>query len=88
MTVRISGFEFDYVDYDERADVLYLSIGKPRPPAREEVTPDGHLVRYDEEGRLSGITLVNAKWLIERDGQIAFPVRIDVAAKDIAPALA
>jgi hypothetical protein len=32
VTVRISGFEFDYVDYDERADVLYLSIGKPRLP--------------------------------------------------------
>jgi hypothetical protein len=51
------------------------------------VTPDGHHVRYDEYGKLSGITLVNAKWLIEHEGQIAFPVRIDVAAQDIAPAL-
>jgi uncharacterized protein YuzE len=88
VTVRISGFEFDYVDYDERADVLYLSIGEPRPPAREEVTSDGHLIRYDEDGSLSGITLVNAKWLIERDGQIAFPVRLDLNAQDIAAALA
>jgi uncharacterized protein YuzE len=88
VTVRISGFEFDYVDYDERADVLYLSIGEPRAPAREEVTPDGHLIRYDEDGSLSGITLVNAKWLIERDGQIAFPIRVDLDAQDIAAALA
>jgi uncharacterized protein YuzE len=80
--------EFDYVDYDERADVLYLSIGEPRPPAREEVTPDGHLVRYDEDEKLAGITLVNAKWLIERDGQIGFPVRVDLAAQDIEAALA
>lgn len=88
MSVCISGFEFDYVNYDERADVLYLSIGEPRPPAREEVTSDGHLIRYDENGSLSAITLVNAKWLIERDGQIAFPVRVDLDAQDIAAALA
>ena len=88
MTLRIGRFEFDHVDYDERADVLYLSIGEPRPPAHEEVTTDGHLIRYAEDGQLSGITLVNAKWLIERDGEIAFPVRVGVAAEDIAAALA
>ena len=37
---------------------------------------DGHLVRYDENGRVIGLTLVNAKWLVERDGSIEIPIRV------------
>ena len=33
MTVHIGPYEFDDVDYDAKSDVLYLSIGKPRPAA-------------------------------------------------------
>ncbi len=43
-------------------------------------------MRYDEKGRVIGLTLVNARWLAERDGVIEFPIR--VAADDLAPALA
>ena len=66
--------------------MLYLSVGKPRQPARQEATPDGHLARYDEEGRVIGLTVVNAKWLVERDGVIEVPIR--VTAEELAPALA
>jgi uncharacterized protein YuzE len=59
-------------------------------PTREEVTPDGHLVRYDEDGDLSGITFVNAKWLLERDGKLGVEVHAHVAARrsDLALAFA
>ena len=86
MTIRLGNLEFDHVVYDQDADVLYLSVGEPREPARQEANPEGHLVRYDAEDRVIGITLVNAKWLSERDGEITVTLR--VGADDLAPALA
>lgn len=88
MTVHLGPWEFDHVVYDEERDVLYLSVGEPREPAHQEATPDGHLVRYDEHGDVIGITFVNAKWLMERDGEITIPVRVPVPAGELAPALA
>jgi uncharacterized protein YuzE len=86
MTVTLGDFEFDHVVYDPHGDVLYLSAGEPREPAHQESTPDGHLVRYDDAGRVIGITVVNAKWLVERDGLIEILVRLP--ADDLALALA
>ncbi|MBI3741850.1 MAG: DUF2283 domain-containing protein, partial [Chloroflexi bacterium] len=34
-------------DYDEEADVLYLSVGEPRPALGMDIG-DGVVVRYDE----------------------------------------
>ncbi len=36
MTITIAGIDFDYQDYDERGDVLFLHVGKPMslPPKR------------------------------------------------------
>lgn len=85
MTIRLGLLEFDHVVYDEKADVLYLSVGEPKEAARQEATPEGHVVRYDGEGDVIGITLVNAKWLLERDGKIELTVQVD--ADELAPAL-
>jgi uncharacterized protein YuzE len=85
MTIRLGDLQFDHVVYDDVGDVLYLSVGEPREGAREEATPEGHLVRYDEDDRVIAITIVNAKWLIEGHGEIEISVRI--GADDLAPAL-
>lgn len=42
MTVTIAGTTFDQHEYDERGDVLYLSVGDPREPTRTIATPEGH----------------------------------------------
>lgn len=86
MRIMLAGTEFDHVVYDGTADVLYLSIGSRREPARQESSPEGHLVRYDADDRVIGITGVNAKWLSERDGEIVVSMR--VGADDLAQALA
>jgi uncharacterized protein YuzE len=88
MTIRIGTFSFDHVEYDADADVLYLSIGEPRLPTESFGTPEGHNIRYDETGAVIAITLVNAKWLIERDGEIRLTIPSRVPAADLAPALA
>ena len=46
-------------EYDQEGDVLYLSMGKPRP-GRGEQTPEGHILRFDAEGEFCGVTLVGA----------------------------
>jgi len=44
-------------DYDEEADVLYLSIGEPKPAVGVDIG-EGIVVRYDEtEKQIVGITL-------------------------------
>jgi uncharacterized protein YuzE len=47
-------------------------------------------VRLDEDGEVIGITIVNAKWLLERDGKInvTVPSLIETNTDDLAEALA
>lgn len=94
MTVHMGDHEFDDVVYDARGDVLYLSHGKPAPAAQTLASPEGHAIRLGAAGEIMGITVVNAKWLAERDGRItvtipatAAPERLETSADDLAPAL-
>lgn len=89
MAVRVGDQEFDNVVYDEDGDVLYLHRGEPVPAAETFATPGGHAVRFDEAGEVIGITIVNAKWLVERDGRITItvPGRLATSTSDLAPAL-
>lgn len=86
MTIRIAHLEFDHVSYDSHGDVLYLSIGEPQEAHDALVTPEGHVVRSDASGDIIGITLINAKWLTERDGVLN--VSLPITAEQLTPAFA
>ncbi|HSF30394.1 MAG TPA: DUF2283 domain-containing protein [Candidatus Tectomicrobia bacterium] len=48
-------------DYDEEADVLYLSIGEPQPAVGLDIG-DGVIVRYDEVRKeVIGLTLIGLR---------------------------
>ena len=48
-------------DYDEEADVLYISIGEPRKALGVDIG-EGAIVRYVEETReVVGLTLIGVK---------------------------
>jgi len=48
-------------DYDEEADVLYLSIGEPRPAVGVDIG-EGLILRYDEAHKeVVGLTLVGLR---------------------------
>jgi len=48
-------------DYDDEADVLYLSVGKPRPAIGVDIG-EGTILRYDEKNKeLVGITVIGVK---------------------------
>lgn len=61
--------------YEPVGDVLYLSAPDDdnRAPAQE--TPEGHAVRLDASGRITHLTAINAKWLLERDGELTATLR-------------
>jgi len=90
MTVHVGPYEFEHVSYDSEADVLYLRRGERQAAADTFGAPEGHAVRLDEGGEVIGITIVNAKWLLGRDGKITItvPSLIETNADDLAAALA
>ena len=48
-------------EYDEEADVLYLSIGEPRPAASLDIG-EGILLRYDEARKeVVGLTFIGLR---------------------------
>jgi len=71
MTIVIADIEFDHFHYDDRGDVLYLSVGSPREPAEAFETPEGHNVEYDENGRVIGLVLYAVRHTLDRDGELS-----------------
>jgi uncharacterized protein YuzE len=48
-------------DYDEEADVLYISVGEPRQALGVDIS-DGLLLRYDEiKKEVVGLTLIGLR---------------------------
>lgn len=48
-------------DYDEEADVLYLSVGEPKPAVGIDIG-EGVVVRYDEARKeVVGLTLIGLR---------------------------
>ena len=89
MTVTIAGIEFDNVVYDSGGDVLYLHVGDPSTGVDVDESPEGHALRFDEDGQLVGVTLVRPRRLLDTDGEIrlTLPDRRSIEARDLEPAL-
>jgi uncharacterized protein YuzE len=48
-------------DYDEEADVLYISVGKPGPAVGVDIG-EGVIVRWDEQKReVVGLTIIGLR---------------------------
>ncbi len=88
--VQVGQYEFDDVSYDREGDVLYLRRGEQRKAADTFGTPEGHALRLDEQGDIIGMTIVNAKWLLDRDGKltITVPNLIETNVDDLTAAIA
>jgi hypothetical protein len=53
------------------------------------LTPEGHGVRYDANGDVIGVTIINARRIIKRDGHvtITLPHAVQVEGRELAAAL-
>ena len=56
-TTRFTGKWF-WVDYDEDADVLYISFDRPQKATDSIMSDDGVLLRYRDE-QLVGVTILD-----------------------------
>jgi len=70
MSLRFGGIEFDHVFYDREVDVLYMRNGPSTDAVDWDESPEGHHLRYGADGGLVGITVVNARRILEEDGKI------------------
>lgn len=90
VSVQIGPLIFDHADYDTEGDVLYLHVGEPVEAEGEE-TPEGHVIRFEPgTQRVVGLTLINARSLLDRDGRliVTVPETLEASADELAPALA
>jgi hypothetical protein len=90
VNITIGPVTFDHADFDAENDVLYLHVGEPQKAEGEE-TPEGHVLRYAPGTQnIVGLTVVGARRLLDRDGNltVTIPEPIEASADDLAPALA
>ena len=57
-------------DFDEVADVLYMSIGKPDPRARSRSDENGFVWRTSKDGVRRGVTIQNARAWAKRKAEL------------------
>ncbi len=90
MTVSIGKLDFDRVRYDAEGDVLYLHRADPKEAVDFDESPEGHHLRFNAAGALIGVTIVNAKWLLDNEGKIVLtlPERVEVEPEALNDALA
>jgi uncharacterized protein YuzE len=89
MTITIAGITFDHHHYDARGDVLYLNVGEPQAAEEGYETIDGHCIHYDETGAVIGLTLLNVRRLLERDGSLTLTLPVEhLTADTLQPILA
>ncbi len=87
--IHIGPLVFDHADYDPDGDVLYLHAGEPQPAEGEE-TPEGHVLRFAPgTQQIVGLTIINAKHVLDRDGRlvVTVPETVEASADELAPAL-
>jgi uncharacterized protein YuzE len=53
------------LDYDDEADVLYISFGEPEPADDADVTDQGVVIRLRDD-KIVGLTILNAGSRVHR----------------------
>jgi len=86
---KLTKLTFDRVRYDRDGDVLYLHRADPNDAVDFDASPEGHALRFNAAGKLIGVTILNARWLLEHEGKITItiPERLEVEAAALDEAL-
>ena len=75
-TVHVSAADLELNgSYEAVGDVLYLSAAGDDKRGSTQETPEGHAVRLDAHGRITHLTAINAKWLLDRKGELIATLR-------------
>lgn len=84
MSVAFEDVIFDKVDWDQDADVLYMSTSGVTACEREE-TAEGHVLRFDENGKICGMTIIGVSRFLEptENSKVEFSQRREVDISDL-----
>jgi hypothetical protein len=75
-TVHVAAEDLELTgSYEEVGDVLYLSTASDDKSGPAQETPEGHAVRLDADGRITHVTAVNARWLLDQHGELVATLR-------------
>lgn len=88
MSITLAGTDFEHHHYDDRGDVLYLSVAGVKGDVSSPhayASPEGHGIEFDEDWNVIQMTLVNLKWLVERDGELKITWPDGQVTHDAAP---
>jgi hypothetical protein len=73
---------------------LRVVVSYEQQPARivTAFPPEGHVLRFAPgTNRIVGLTIINARWYLERDGKLVVTipdtVEVEASAEELAPAL-
>lgn len=84
MSITIGPYTFPIADYDAEGDVLELRTVVPDGAVGFDSTDEGDGLRFDEDGHLVGITILDARWRVQHDGRVTItlpvPEQINVGA--------
>lgn len=85
MNVKIDDLIFDRGNYDAEGDVLYLARGTTDHASDAALTREGHGVRYDDNGEVIGVTIINARRILKDQGHlmITLPHVVRVQADEL-----
>ncbi len=87
--IRIGPVAFDHADYDAET-TCFICMSEPQEAEGEE-TPEGHILRFEPgTQRIVGLTVLGARVILDRDGElrITIPEPVKASVDDLAPALA
>ena len=87
MNITVGHTTFDRVRDDSDANTLYLHAGEPDDAADFDESLDGHALRFNADGEWIGVTIVNAKRLLDGGKPIVItvPDRIIIDLAALAP---
>jgi hypothetical protein len=73
MPITLGSTEFEQHHSDARGDVLYLGVAGYTGHGRAlgaYASPEGHGIEFGDGGNVIQMTLVNLKWLLDREGEL------------------
>jgi uncharacterized protein YuzE len=73
MTVPFGDIQFDLVELDADADVLYLRVSGAEPVHFEE-SAEGHALSFDADGNVCGLTIIGLRHHADDEGNVTVTV--------------
>jgi len=70
VALTIDGVAFDRYHYDEVADTLCLHTGRAEWAVDFDETAEDHHLRFGADGKLLSLSILTARWLLDRQGAI------------------